>query len=438
MNLEFRILNLESITEFRIPKFIRNSCLKIRNSRRAGFTLLEVIISIGIFSVVVVAAIGITLSVKIAQEKTTNTQDVQDNVRYALEFMTKELRQGSLYEPQPAGCDVYTNPCTKMKFARTLSGGSFETVWYCWTGGTIYRVVSPFDLCDPATAIALTSSDVDVSSLTFYVAGNAPGPADGQPRVTIAISASSKDIKTQLQSSMKLQTTVTQRLRDGIAVPAPIGFWKLDDGVSSSIATDSSGKGNSGTLVNSPQWVTGQNGMALQFDGGTNYVSLPSNAAPIGANSPMTVAAWVNVAEFPAAGGFSYILGKGYDGTIEPFFFRLDTSGGGTKRFRFGSFNSSTGTHMASWNISGWSVGEWRHLTGVYNGTVWKIYFDGSEVETSSATTGPEENGLGVFAGAASISGVGISRFLNGTLDEVRIYDQALDQEQISYIMSAP
>ena len=49
-----------------------------------------------------------------------------------------------------------------------------------------------------------------------------------------------------------------------------VGMWLFDEN-SGQIATDASGKGNNGKLVNQPKWIKGQFGSALQFDG-NNYV----------------------------------------------------------------------------------------------------------------------------------------------------------------------
>lgn len=239
-----------------------------------GFTLLEMIISLGIFSVVVVAAIGITLAIKLSQQKTTNAQDVQDNIRYALEYMTKELRQGYAYEVFPTGCDTSSNPCTKVKFARAISGTE-HTIWYCLVNDVIYRADDSADVCGipNTTSIPLTSGDVRITKLLFYVVGNLPGPADGQPRITIAMGGNSVDARTQLQSYFRIQTTVTQLKRDGVSVPLPIGFWKFDEG-SGTAASDSGTGGHTATLNGAPgpTWVTGQVNNALSFDGSNDRV----------------------------------------------------------------------------------------------------------------------------------------------------------------------
>jgi len=73
-----------------------------------------------------------------------------------------------------------------------------------------------------------------------------------------------------------------------------VGYWNLNEGTGTT-AADSSGSGNTGTLVNSPAWTTGELGNALNFvSGGKGYVSA-SGAGSL-ANSythGMTVAAWI-------------------------------------------------------------------------------------------------------------------------------------------------
>src|SRR6185369_5389718 len=75
----------------------------------------------------------------------------------------------------------------------------------------------------------------------------------------------------------------------GLANQGMVAWYKLDDANGSS-AADSSGNGYSGTRVNSPQWVTGIVGGALQFDGSSNYVAVP-NSPDLGGGS-FTLAAW--------------------------------------------------------------------------------------------------------------------------------------------------
>jgi hypothetical protein len=56
--------------------------------------------------------------------------------------------------------------------------------------------------------------------------------------------------------------------------PDLVGHWKFDDG-SDTTAFDSSGKGNDGTLIGGAQWVEGQLGGALEFNGQNARVDAP-------------------------------------------------------------------------------------------------------------------------------------------------------------------
>ena len=177
--------------------------------RAPGFTLLEMIVATGIFIVVVVASIGITISVKTAQEKASNIQNVQDNIRFAVEFMTKEIRQGTSY--QPTGCTLVSGlkQCPKITF-RSSRG---TDVSYCKSFDNTVVVLEGPGVCE-TNGLPLTALNVYIGQLFFYVTGDEVGAADGQPRVTLVLSGVVTGPKTQLQSTFRLQTTVTQRGRD--------------------------------------------------------------------------------------------------------------------------------------------------------------------------------------------------------------------------------
>lgn len=174
-----------------------------------GFTLLEMLISIGIFSVLVIATIGITLSVTQAQIKAANIQVLQDNIRFSVELMTKEMRTGSNF--------VISGYCTAVPNAEiSFEGNSGDRAYFLDSSTNIImrlkqKIASAGDCLN---ASALTSEEISVNDLGFRLTGHAIGPTDGQPKITIIMSLTSKSPKLQLESSMNLQTTVIQRLRD--------------------------------------------------------------------------------------------------------------------------------------------------------------------------------------------------------------------------------
>lgn len=177
------------------------------NKKKNGFTLLEMTLAIGIFSVLVVSAIGIMLGVTKAQIKAGNIQEIQDNIRFGLELMTKELRTGNQY--------IITNFCGNSGEVNFLTAqGENRSYWLDTEKRAIMRGTNVDGSEDCVNASQLTADEILVENLIFQIAGQVAGPNDGQPRVTITLKVNAKDPAIGTETSMDLQTTVVQRLRD--------------------------------------------------------------------------------------------------------------------------------------------------------------------------------------------------------------------------------
>src|SRR3990167_9895129 len=85
---------------------------------RRGFTLLEMFVALGVFSVIMVIAFGIAISMNNAQFKASRIQIVQDDLRFALESMTKEMRTGTNFQGSDS---VGNNGYRKNTFRRSDS-----------------------------------------------------------------------------------------------------------------------------------------------------------------------------------------------------------------------------------------------------------------------------------------------------------------------------
>src|SRR3989344_6906727 len=168
-----------------------------------GFTLLEMTIAIGIFSLIAVAAIGITLAAVQAQRKAANLQVVQDNARFGLELMTKELRTGSAYR-LTTFCGISGEEVSFLTFTGAVR------VYYK-SGNSLMRLVGT---TNRASAISFIGGDAIVTLAKFRVGGEVLGPTDGQPWVSISLSVRSADPDQSLESRANIQTTVVARLRD--------------------------------------------------------------------------------------------------------------------------------------------------------------------------------------------------------------------------------
>lgn len=186
--------------------FIHHLSFFPRPQARAGFTLLEMVVALGVFSAVMLIAFGVAIAINNAQFKASRIQIVQDDLRFALESMTKEMRTGMDFRPG----DFAGGRARKMTFRR--SDG--VDVTYCRRNAidAIRKITGGGTNCADSNAQAVTGDDVTVEALTFLLVGEQAGANDGQPRITISLKARSADAK--LVSTFNIQTTITQRLRD--------------------------------------------------------------------------------------------------------------------------------------------------------------------------------------------------------------------------------
>jgi hypothetical protein len=196
----------------------------------------------------------------------------------------------------------------------------------------------------------------------------------------------------------------------------------MDEG-SGSIAYDSSGYNNHGTLYNNPVWVDGKFGKALNFNGSIKYVSVPDSNS-IRANE-ITISAWVNLFVLNSD---NIIMNKRHSLTAYAFrSYYLNIAPNNTVRFTI-STNTTNSTNLYSSSTLTDNV--WYHITAVYNGTAMKIYINGildSQV-SKNGTIVYDSNSLriGSFDGSNGL--------FNGIIDEIRIYNRTLSDEEIKQL----
>lgn len=173
--------------------------------KNGGFTIFEMIVAIGIFTVVVTIAVSSMLILTNSEKKAITLQTTQDNLRFALEAMAKEMRTG---EGFPSDCVI---GCTAINY-RTARG---ESVYYRFNQtSNVIEKASDGSGCAPFPEncyFPFTSMEVTIERLLFYITG--VGNDDIQPKVTTVIEASTPGIE-RTASRLQLQTTVSQRRLD--------------------------------------------------------------------------------------------------------------------------------------------------------------------------------------------------------------------------------
>jgi len=203
--------------------------------------------------------------------------------------------------------------------------------------------------------------------------------------------------------------------------PSLVGWWKFDEG-SGTTALDSSGSGNHGTLVGNPRWVPGMIGSALEFDGTEDAVEIP-NSDSLSITEAITIAAWTYMAA--NASGEMAIVSKGVWGANDLPYELTEDSGG----VIFWQFYDDAGRDTCSPDSP--PVDEWHHIAATYDGTIFKCYIDAVLAEEWGYVGEMPENKRPVTIGRRSGGGT----YYQGVLDEVVIYNRALDETEIVPVM---
>jgi prepilin-type N-terminal cleavage/methylation domain-containing protein len=205
-----------------------------------------------------------------------------------------------------------------------------------------------------------------------------------------------------------------------------VGWWNFDEG-SGSVAKDSSGYGNDGTIVGATRvdGVPGTGGKALGFNGSGNYVQILTNEFPIG-RKERTVAAWIKTSNGGGSRGIILSYGSDVDGGI--FNFEINHWQGGQGTFGVHFYNSAIWTKDKVIED-----GNWYHLIVTIpenardNNAL--LYLNGEKMNTLSYNSDIEINTQDSNVQIAKrITG---SQYFNGLIDDVRVYSRAITAQEV-------
>lgn len=171
----------------RIKRNFKNHILNFS----AGFTLVETITVIFLFSLLMVIMASAFVSFLNLQRRAFNIQQVEENTNFVLESMAKEIRVSQITSSD--ACTTNT-----LSITHPVNGD----IIYSLSGNAINRNVNGIDNI-------ISSNAIQFISLQFCIFGTAVGDSI-QPRVTIV--AGLKSAKTSQQALINFQTTISQRL----------------------------------------------------------------------------------------------------------------------------------------------------------------------------------------------------------------------------------
>lgn len=195
--------------------------------------------------------------------------------------------------------------------------------------------------------------------------------------------------------------------------PSLTGWWKFNESAGT-VAADSSANARNAAISGPLSWTpSGKIDGGFNFQGGT-YASASS---AVNTSAGFTVSAWVKLNNL---NGYQTFVSQ--DGAnVSGFFLQYSQAFGNKFAFsRLGADSTSAAVSRA-YSTTTPAVGEWYHLTGVYDGAAnqLRLYVNG-QLEGAQAyaggwsATGPTVIGAGLYNGRAD--------YANAVIDQVRTF----------------
>jgi len=159
---------------------------------KRGFTLIELMTAIAIFTIVMTISMGSILNVFDANRKSRSLKTVLNNLNLVVESMSREMRYGKDYRPSG-------------NTAITFLSSDGVDISYSFNNNSIEKKVGngPY--------IAMTAPEIIIDDMVFYTRGEAQGDAF-QPKVIMKIKSHAGSGRSR--SDFTLQTMVSQRVLD--------------------------------------------------------------------------------------------------------------------------------------------------------------------------------------------------------------------------------
>lgn len=390
-------------------------------SRRArdlkGLTLLEMVLSMSIMAIVFAVLVPQFRNIRIGWDSRAGAAEAMQNGRVLMDHIERNLAKAVRitevsdssevggyieFEDNDGGRGRYQISGTYVQYA-TIDGAADLA------GPVTSLMFTCYDACDLDTPI------LDVNSIRFV-----------EVQATFTNSA-------ELGRDNVLKTSAYLRTNGNNgedASNALVAWWKFDEGAGAQ-AFDSSGNGYDGTLEKGAGFGGGKIGGAASLDGTNDRVSAGQFDVE-GGNAHITIAAWVKADSFSSSRE-AVVVSKATGPASSHYYWMLGFEGDpGMPIFRLKAGGTTTDLHSA---VGGYSTGVWTHTAATWDGSWMRLYKDGSLISFGPKSGDLDTNGSVEVAIGNQPGGAG-SRPFDGMIDDLRIYNTALTQEQIQMLVS--
>ena len=207
-----------------------------------------------------------------------------------------------------------------------------------------------------------------------------------------------------------------------------IAYLPFDETELGAPAIDASGHGHDGTPSLSPPVpdvsvppVGFTNPRSLAFNGSDQLIDLGS-PPELDVSGQITFAAWIRARE---TDGYRNVIAHGFrTGPSQDLCLRIHDG-----VYEFTAWNGVD--HWARAAMTPGDVDSWHHLAGTYDGQSYRLYRDGALIQEAADSFAPEKVDAPWAVGGRSTTFPVEPRHFSGSIDEVRIYERALSDDEI-------
>ncbi len=194
------------------------------HSSQSGFTLVELMVSLSLFIIVVLALVGSLYTVNDASKRVQAMRTVMDNINFAMESMSRNIKTseditcGSEIDgAREVSCPIGISGAGTANISMHSTLGKSQIVEYKFENGAIYKRNTPFLVVGdptsgpgaPGSWIAITSPEISIENMRFYVSG--ASYTDGeQPSVIIKLEGVAS-VQGGTSVPFAIQTLLSQR-----------------------------------------------------------------------------------------------------------------------------------------------------------------------------------------------------------------------------------
>ncbi len=216
----------------------------------------------------------------------------------------------------------------------------------------------------------------------------------------------------------------------------PTGAYDYPVGLALDVSVAAVDAAKTGTLTNmdaATDWVTANyctgigSTRVLDFDGTDDFIQMPV-FAQLSGNQPRTIEMWARVRDFAGEAGLFTFGNVGTN--LQDFGLRVDNGLSGDNKWRVQHWGADYLFNTNTLNSNAGLLNRWTHYALTYNGTQVCVYINGSLINCTNRNlnTNLVSNFLARWRNG----------YLNGQIDEVKIWNYARSVSEISANLCVP